>query len=323
MGKKSRSKAKNKLKLRVAVEKELGLVSIVIPNVKQTEMVKSCVQNILSKTGRIPYELIVVDDGSSSEVQRYLSDLASELGFKLVLKEKNEGFGRACNIGIKEAKGDKIVILNTDVFVEPGWLNALVKVVERDDAVGIVGARLLYPNGDIQHAGIYFDPVEGFNHRCRGLSRNHYDAIEQRTILAVTFALVLITRKLIDAIGPLDESFFVSMEDVDYCMRAWEAGFKVVYCPSCVAVHLEGGTRGNAFFNKDPRWLKKEIETQEKFYKKWGSAFDRKINPELSKAIDFHYRRLNTPAELTLMSFGVTDRLEIRKICDWDITTCG
>jgi len=97
-------------------------------------------------------------------------------------------------------------------------------------------------------------------------------------VLSVTFALVLLTHDAIKTVGTLDENYFVAFEDVDYCLRTWSAGLKVIYCPACLAVHLEGATRGNTFFNKEPFWLKKELDAEERFWQKWRNFNFSKYN---------------------------------------------
>lgn len=249
-----------------------GFASIIIPTVNQTDMVKDCILAVRAKTQHIPYEIIVVDDGSAKEAQDYLADLAKQYDFKLILKDENEGFGKTCNRGVKEARGDCIVFLNNDVIVQAGWLLALLKVVEKDESVGIVGAKLLYPDETIQHAGIFFSLQTGFDHRFRFYNKGYFQVLQQVEVIGVTFALALVTRKVIQEVGMFDETLYISLEDVDFCLRAKKAGFNIVYCPTCVAVHLEGKTRGRNIFDKDPYWLKKEIETIKAFYTKWTTT---------------------------------------------------
>jgi GT2 family glycosyltransferase len=286
-------------------KKPRGLVSIIIPTVKQTTMVEECVLAIKENTQHIQYEIIVVDDGSTKEVQDYLSALSKKLDFELILKPANEGFGKTCNLGLKKGGGEYFVLLNNDVIVKPGWLSSLVIVVEKDPQVGIVGARLLYPNGTVQHAGVFFNPQSGFDHLNRGKSKNNYEVLQQRSVVAVTFALALIKREVIEAIGFFDENLFISLEDVDYCLRAKDARFTIIYCPKCEATHFEGATRGNSLFNKDPYWLKKEIDAFDYFYRKWVDAGINNRIDELKDLTKFYKMHIDSRRQFLEEAIGL------------------
>jgi|GEM_PF-1697103 len=280
--KKTRQKPKNATKHVTEQKKPRGIVSIVVPTLNQTTMAGECLHAIARNTQHIPYEIIVVDDGSPGDVQEYLKTMSDELDFKLILKDKTEGFGKACNAGIKNAKGADIVIMHTDVLVDKGWLSGLVKTAEKESKAGIIGARLVYPDGSIQHAGITFNQETGFEYRLKSYKKDYYEVVQQHDVDAVTFALALINRDVINEIGLLDGNLFVSLEDIDYCLRARQAGFRIIYCPSCVATHIEGGTVGRFIYEKDLYWLKTEIDAQDRFAAKWIDSGINKDIPSLN-----------------------------------------
>jgi GT2 family glycosyltransferase len=281
--KKTVQSQKNAVKQSKDTKKPRGLVSVIIPTLNQTSLARDCVHAVQKNTQHITYELILVDDGSAKDVQEYLRAMSEELDVKLILKSKTEGFGKACNTGIEDAKGVHIVIMHTDVKVDKGWLTGLVKVAEKENKAGIVGARLLFPDGSIQHAGISFNQDAGFEYRYKSYKRDHYGVIQQCDVDAVTFALALINRDLIDEIGMLDGSLFVSLEDIDFCLRARQAGFRVIYCPSCLATHTEGGTVGRSIPEKDLYWLKAEIDGLDRFAAKWSDTDIGRAIPSFAK----------------------------------------
>jgi GT2 family glycosyltransferase len=195
--------------------------------------------------------VLVVDDGSP---ERSLVEQAAvatgELGYELIAKEENEGFSRTVNVGLRRAleTGRDAVLVNADIeFHEAGWLD---RMVARTDAEGrpaaVVGARLLYPNGCIQHAGVFFAPASrAFWHRCQYAPANLPEALAP-VRCPVTAALQLIRYETLVTIGVYDEGYRMAYEDVDYCLRVFEAGLDCIYEPSVCAIHHESVFRGRS-----------------------------------------------------------------------------
>ncbi len=168
-------------------------------------------------------------------------------------------FSRQVNRGMALANGEAILLLNNDIeVIEPDWLAEMVECLAFPD-VGIVGARLLYPGGDIQHAGV----VVGLG----GLAGHWYvnrpadfpgpmgRLAVRSTASAVTGACMLITRACLDAVGPFDEAdFAVAYNDVDFCLRARAAGFRALYTPFATLIHNESATRGPD--DRGPNWAR-------------------------------------------------------------------
>jgi GT2 family glycosyltransferase len=193
--------------------------------------------------------VLVVDDGSPE--RSLLAPLASaidELGYELIAKEENEGFSRTVNVGLRRAleTGRDAVLVNADIeFHEAGWLD---RMVARTDTQGrpaaVVGARLLYPNGCIQHAGVFFAAASrAFWHRCQYGPADLPEALTP-VRCPVTAALQLIRHETLATIGVYDEGYRMAYEDVDYCLRVFEAGLDCIYEPSVVAFHHESVFRG-------------------------------------------------------------------------------
>jgi glycosyltransferase involved in cell wall biosynthesis len=162
-----------------------------------------------------------------------------------------------------------VVVLNSDVIPRRGWLACLQYEAWRSENVGIVGGKLLYGDGRIQFGGTIRNPEapEWFDHRYRFKEAGHGPANTPGPVLAVTGACMYIKRTVIERIGVLDEGYPMAYEDVDYCLRAWQAGFRVLYAPEAVLYHLESVTRGVEVGER-------ERASQRRFWDRWGDFFD-------------------------------------------------
>ncbi|CAM3878180.1 glycosyltransferase [Alicyclobacillus pomorum] len=249
------------------------LVSIIIPTFNNVDFPKQCVHSLKNTVESVHFEIIVVDDGSSMDVQRSLQSWSDEARVKLVLKPVNEGFSRTVNAGIRMASGEYVLLLNNDViFNESGWLEKIIETINASPNIGIVGARLLYPDGRIQHAGCYPSAHGWFDHYHRFQPHNYPAAQITTDVPAVTGALMLIRRSVLEDVGFLSEDYFIAFEDIDLCYRARQHGWRTVYCGAASAVHLEGQTRGRDEATKGKFYTVKELESKSIFSKKWGNS---------------------------------------------------
>lgn len=189
-------------------------------------------------------DLLVIDDGSPFGTNM-LSQVAKENGIDMMPKEENEGFSRTVNLGLRRARreGKHAVLVNADIqFFHNGWLSEMLA----NDA-DVVGAQLLFPNGLVQHAGIYYSVISRqFDHIFR-FAPSTLAAVQEPRICPVTGALQLIKSQVIKEIGFYDENFRMGYEDVDYCHMAFQAGMKCAYEPKAIAIHHEG-----MFRHRDP-----------------------------------------------------------------------
>ena len=204
---------------------------------------------------------------ASQATKRDLKQLAGEV--ELELAPHNRGYAASVNRGLARAgAGHDVVVLNNDVIAHRGWLEALQYAAYRDHA-GVVGPMLVYPDGRIQAAGTHrnLGAPEWFDHRYRFKRPDHGPANVPAAALAVTGACMYLRRELVDEVGTFDEGFPMAYEDVDYCLRAWEAGWDVRYQPSSRLTHLESPTRGRQVGERERR-------SQSHFWAKWGDWFD-------------------------------------------------
>jgi GT2 family glycosyltransferase len=244
-------------------------VTIVMPTYGSPAVTIKAANRVRWTVERSRVRIVVVDDGSPPEHQE---TLRSALGdhVELVLCKQNAGYAAAVNKGLARAReADDLVVLNNDVLPHRRWLAALQYAAYREDGIGIVGGRLLYPDGRIQHAGTYrnLGAPEWFDHRYRFMPRRHGPALVPGDALAVTGACMYVRRELVDRLGPMDEGYGMGYEDVDWCLRAWDAGWRVVYEPTAVLTHLESVTRGMEVGNR-------ERASQTRFWANWADRFD-------------------------------------------------
>jgi len=214
--------------------------AIVIVHYNGTGLIRGCLSS-LRKTDYPQMRVFVFDNGSTDDSKEII---AKEFPEAVVFSAKdNLGLTRAANRAFMLAMGgypcDYIVFMNNDIeIISPGWLSKLVALAEKSDDAGIVGCKLLYPDNTIQHAGEIFWPDRL---RGKGEPADRYGMVEE--LEAVTFATVLISRRLLERTGLLDEVFSpFYYEDVDLCFRARRAGFRILYSGGVSLYHLEGGS---------------------------------------------------------------------------------
>jgi GT2 family glycosyltransferase/glycosyltransferase involved in cell wall biosynthesis len=252
----------------VAWYKEKGKpVDIVIPSYRDAEHVARLVASIQRTVAPGMAGVIVADDASGEEHVALLREIE---GVRLVLGDENVGFAANVNRALRatDAKRD-VVVLNSDMEARAGWLAGLQYAASRGRDVGIVGGKLLYPDGSIQFAGTVrnLGAPEWFDHRYRFKPEAWGPAAMTGSVLAVTGACMYVKRAVIEQIGLLDERYPMAYEDVDWCLRAWQAGFRVMYFPAASLIHHESVTRGTAVGTR-------ERDSQRLFWERWGDFFD-------------------------------------------------
>jgi GT2 family glycosyltransferase len=197
-------------------------------------------------------ELIVVDNGSTDGSAELVRERYPEA--TLIAAGCNLGFSGGNNVGMRAAAGEQIILVNQDVIVHEGWLEAILSAL-LPEAVGIVGSKLVYPDGRIQHAGgtLIYPGAHPDHLGYRQVDDGRWDAL--RAVEYVTGAAIGISRSVLDRVGYLDEGFTPAFyEEVDLCARARDAGYQVSYVPGAVATHLETTTVSRASVDYH-RWM--------------------------------------------------------------------
>jgi GT2 family glycosyltransferase/SAM-dependent methyltransferase len=218
-----------------------GRTTIVVPVRNRLSLTEQCVEGLVfSYGGRNDVEVVVVDDGSTDGTPEFLATAAS---VRVVRHTKSVGFAESCNDGAAAGSGEYIVLLNNDTTGEEGWLDALVAYADAHEEAAVVGARLLYQNHTIQHAGVVFGADLVPRHVYRGFPREHRAVSKPRRFQAVTAACMLVRRTVFEEINGFDTDFVNGFEDVDLCLRIAQHGGEIHYCPDSVLVHFEATTR--------------------------------------------------------------------------------
>ena len=240
------------------------LVSIIIPNKDQSEALKKCLDSIREKTSYRNYEIIIVENNSEEpETFAFYKKIAGEK-IKVVSWEGEFNYSAINNFGVRHARGDYLLLLNNDVEIINGdWLTEMLSHCQRKE-VGIVGAKLYYPDNTIQHAGIIIGigGVAGsvFVGLPRAFSGYLHKASIQLDLSAVTAACMLVKRSVFEQVGGLEEKLKVAFNDVDFCLRVREKGYLVVYDPYAELYHYESKTRGAEDTKEKIRRFQTEIE---------------------------------------------------------------
>ena len=240
-------------------------VSIVIPNKDEKETLKKCLESIWQKTTYSNYEIILVENNSTTrEIRDYYQELDGKNGVRVVYWDKEFNYSAINNFGISYAKGDYILCLNNDITViSPEWMEELLANCQRPE-VGIVGARLYYPDNTIQHAGIVLGMGGCAGSLFVGLARSRggylHKAALQQDLSAVTAACFIVKKEAFEKVGGFEEKLAVAFNDVDFCLKVRYAGYLVVYDPYAELYHHESKTRGYENTEAKKRRFQEEIE---------------------------------------------------------------
>ena len=240
-------------------------VSIVIPNKDEKETLKKCLEYIWQKTTYSNYEIILVENNSTTrEIRDYYQELDGKNGVRVVYWDKEFNYSAINNFGISYAKGEYILCLNNDITViSPEWMEELLANCQRPE-VGIVGARLYYPDNTIQHAGIVLGMGGCAGSLFVGLARSRggylHKAALQQDLSAVTAACFMVKKEAFEKVGGFEEKLAVAFNDVDFCLKVRHAGYLVVYDPYAELYHHESKTRGYENTEAKKRRFQEEIE---------------------------------------------------------------
>ncbi|MGC9962924.1 MAG: glycosyltransferase [Acidimicrobiales bacterium] len=239
-------------------------LTIVIPVHNQWPLTANCLASIAEDVPATAYSVVVVDDASTDDTTQMLQHVR---GITVVRLQPNGGFVNAVNAGVDAAKGQFVVLLNNDTTVRPGWLDALFDIADTNEDVGIVGSKLLYPDGRLQEAGGVV-ARDGSAWNCgRGGDANDPAYNFRRDVDYCSGASLLVRRDLWDALGGLDTRFAPAYyEDTDLAFSARKLGYRVVYEPRSVVVHHEGGSNGTDLSSGVKRH---QVVNQETFRSKW------------------------------------------------------
>jgi GT2 family glycosyltransferase len=230
------------------LDQTLPKVSVILPTRDQLPFLRQAASGLLESTDYAPMEVVILDnDSKEPETLEWMRQIEQAHEQVRVLSQPGDfNFSRFNNQAVAQTEGSLVLLLNNDIeILHPDWLQQMVKLLQNPQ-VGIVGARLLYPEGTIQHAGIAIDDLGNSWHLHFGESLASSEYAQElsftRQVSANTGACLLIRREVWDFVGGMDEQFAVYCNDVDLCLRVKEAGWKVLWTPLATLVHHESVT---------------------------------------------------------------------------------
>jgi GT2 family glycosyltransferase len=266
-------------------------VSIIIPFKDRVDLLKTCLDSILTNTGYNNYEVVGVSNSSKDkETFRTMSEYSNAYS-NIRFIEKNEAFNFSsiCNFGVANSTGEYVILLNNDIQIKSyDWIKCLLEHAQRDD-VGAVGGKLYFADGRIQHAGIVagMHGVAGHSHQYFAADDNGYfgGLMLTREVSAVTGAMLMVSRAKYHLVSGLDaNNLAVAYSDVDLCFKLLNAGYRNIFTPYAQAVHFESASRG---YEDTPEKLARLQREQGFFINKWRDFLtegDRYFNPNFDLA---------------------------------------
>jgi len=270
---------------------QLPLVSLIIPTRNGLHLIRQCIDSIVAKTTYANYEIIVVDNGSDDpEALAYFESIARDRRIRIQRDERPFNYSALNNAAVGQARGKFVGLINNDIeVIAPEWLSEMVALASQP-GVGAVGAKLLYPNDTLQHGGVVLGMGGVAGHSHKHIPQPDYGYFGRTGLIsaysAVTGACLVIRKTIYEKVGGLDEkNLIVAFNDVDFCLRVREAGYRNVWTPYAELYHHESATRGSEDnLEKQARFLS-EIKYMQK---RWGDFLtnDPAYSPNLTLGHD-------------------------------------
>lgn len=240
--------------------------SIIIPVFNKATLTAQCLRALFKRSGG-DYEVIVVNDASTDGTAELLAEYGGKI--RVVTHGSNQGFAKSCNDGAAIAEGHFLIFLNNDTVPQEGWLDKLASYAEKHPRVAAVGAKLLFPDNTIQHAGVVILSQNRYpNHIYTGFPADHPSVNKSRRFQVVTAGCVLIRREAFEWAKGFDPAYQNGYEDVDLCLRLGEKGHEVHYCHESVLYHLESRTRDTKSAS--------QLSNEQLYAKRWAD----KVHPD-------------------------------------------
>lgn len=260
-------------------------LSIIILNYKQRGLVTQCVKGIFALGLNFDYEIIVVDNNSQDHCLEIINEkFGNNARIKTIQSKKNLGMGGGNNLGVKQASGEYVLIINPDITILPGTIEELIKFANKNQKVGIVSPKLLNPDKTIQLAQFrfpdflrplyrrtFFKKTKWGDKKLADFLMTDWDRKSSRKIDWALGACLLIRKKALDQVGTFDERFFLFFEDTDLCRRFWQANWEVWCLASAPAIHLPERLSAKEFSLKNllSAPIRAHLMSQFKYFWKW------------------------------------------------------
>ena len=275
----------------------MSQISVIIVSWNARRHLRNCLASIRETGGSLVREIIVVDNASSDGSPDMVAARFPEV--KLVRESENLGFARANNLGMQHACGSFLALLNSDVVVHPGCFEQLIRVLESHSAVGLAGPRITGGDGRTQLTCRRFPTV--WNHICRalaldralsrwslfsGFEMRHWNYERQGEVEVLSGCFWLARRLAVEQVGGLDGRFFFYAEDLDWCKRFRDLGWKVMFVAEATATHYGGGSSSNAPLSYSIEMLRANLAYWQKHYGFLGQCVYRLLS------LVYHFLRL-------------------------------
>jgi ADP-heptose:LPS heptosyltransferase/GT2 family glycosyltransferase len=285
-----------------------GLVSVIIPTCGANGHVRICVETLRASTAPGRIEIICIENIPDADA--HWRDWLHAHADRVVHAEDSFNWSRFNNRCAREARGEFLLFLNDDIeIMQPDWLDAMLEQAARRE-VGVVGPRLLYPDGRVQHAGMFLAQLGVARHAFRFAEASDPGyfglALTTRDVIAVTGACLMVRRALFESLGGFDEAHEIINNDLDFCLRVHSAGYAVVYTPHATLIHHEMASRGE---------LPDRFDTG-RFERRWTRLFadgDPFFSPNLARGTD-DFVPEEEPAELVCSGHPLFARDDIRRV---------
>lgn len=254
------------LRVRHAVPANVPLVSIVIPTRDRLELISMCVDSILAKTAYPNYEIVIVDNGSVEPgALAYLQKIDALDNVHVFREDIPFNYSRLVNLGVAHSRGGYLLLLNNDIeIIQPDWIEEMLSFACQE-GVGCVGARLWFPDLTLQHGGVVLGigGVAGHAHKFLPKGQPGYfsRAAAHQVFSAVTAACLMVRRSIYQQVGGLDEVLQVAFNDIDFCIRVREAGYRNLYTPYAEFIHHESASRGTDLSGEKLLRFQQEVAT--------------------------------------------------------------
>ncbi len=222
-------------------------ISFIILTWNSEQHIKKCVPSIVNSLDEelFTYEIFIVDNGSTDNTRHIINDYEKHYSGKIhpILLESNTGTTYSRNIALRRANGNYIVIIDSDVEIHKGTMGKLINVLNNNEKVGLVAPKLIYPNGNLQKSTDSFPTIFSKIYRfffLKSLENREGRPSQEHEPKEVDYAISafwVLRRDVIEQVGLLDENIFYAPEDVDYCLRIWKKGYKILYCSESQSIH--------------------------------------------------------------------------------------
>lgn len=274
-------------RVRPALPAQAPMVTIIIPTRDRSDLLRVCIHSIRSRTTYPNYEIIIIDNGSIEKETLTLLEKLRLDGIRVLRDEGDFNYSRLNNLAVKAAHGSLCCLMNNDIeVISPEWLEEMVGFAVQSD-IGAVGARLWFPDNRLQHGGVILLGLNGIaGHAFTGLTRKEPGymgrAVLHQEVSAVTGACLLVRKSVFEQVNGLEEALAVEYNDIDFCLRLRQAGYRNVWTPFAEMYHHESASRGA---NCTPEKRLRSQQEGDFMRRRWGNilANDPYYSPNLSR----------------------------------------